>query len=126
MINLTRLLIRLHPDGGPLFRNDNGRPWNRSSVRCRLRRIKEKVRIPELCAYLWRHSFVTEALERGVSIAAVAELVGHTSTATISRYYSHLDQKAEHLRQAAEAAVADGALRSRGSRGEQHPADSSP
>jgi integrase len=102
MIKLTQLLMRLQPEGGALFRNDEGRPWNRNSIRCRFRRLKDRVGIADLCAYHWRHTYATDALERGVPIATVAQLLGHTSTSTIARHYGHLDQKVEHLRQAVE------------------------
>ena len=46
-------------------------------------------------------SIFTDALERGVPIATVAELLGHTTTNTITKHYSHLSEKSEHLREAA-------------------------
>jgi integrase len=57
-------------------------------------------------AYCYRHGYVTEALEKGIGDATVAELVGHANTATIHRYYSHLTEKGDHLRAAAIRAAA--------------------
>ena len=52
-------------------------------------------------SYTYRHSFVTDALENGVGVAQVAELLGHTSTDMVMQHYQHLRAKREHLKQAA-------------------------
>ena len=38
---LTRRLMQEHPEG-PLFRNEDGKPWNRNAVRCRFRRVRDR------------------------------------------------------------------------------------
>ncbi len=102
MIEMTKKLMEKVPPGTPLFRNRKGNAWNRNSIRCRFRRIRKKLGLGgDLVAYLYRHSFVTDALENGVGIVQVAELVGHTTTETVMRHYQHLREKREHLRQAA-------------------------
>ena len=57
----------------------------------------------DVTAYVRRHSWATDALERGVLIATVSELLGHTSTAMVSAHHSHLSERTEQLRKAAEA-----------------------
>jgi integrase len=52
-------------------------------------------------SYTYRHTFVTDALENGVGVAQVAELLGHTSTDMVMSHYQHLSEKREHLRLAA-------------------------
>jgi integrase len=102
MIDLTRRLLGQVPPGTPLFRNKKGKPWDRNAIRCRFRRIRAKLGLGgDLVAYLYRHSFVTDALENGVGLAQVAELVGHTTTEMIMRHYEHLRERREHLRTAA-------------------------
>ncbi len=101
MIELTGKLLRLHPEG-PIFRNTRGQPWTRNAIRIRFRNLRQK--FPQLrgvTAYVTRHTYATDALERGVPIATVAELMGHESTRMIEQNYAHLAQKREHLRQAA-------------------------
>lgn len=86
---------------GPLCRNRRGLPWTASAIRCRFRRLRKNLAgkvPPDLCAYLFRHSFATDALERGVDAVSLAELMGHRDTSMISAVYQHLDQKVEHLR----------------------------
>lgn len=89
-----------YPDG-PLYRNFYGRPWNDQAYGETMRRIREKLGMGDECVlYAMRHAFATDALERGVPIATVAELLGHSSTAMISKAYSHLSERASHLRDA--------------------------
>jgi integrase len=51
--------------------------------------------------YAFRHAFCTEALENGLDAVTVSVLMGHRDTTMISRVYSHLTQRQEHLRDAA-------------------------
>src|SRR5262249_49351759 len=92
---------------GPIFHNSKGRPWTRNSLRCRFRTLRKK--FPQLAGvvcYTMRHSFATDALERGLTDATVAELMGHAGTQTLHRHYNKLAQKVDHLR--AEAAKLSG------------------
>ena len=94
---------------GPLFRNEDGAPWTRNAMACRFARLRKRLGLgPEATAYALRHGFVTGALERGVPIATVAELVGHADTQMVCRHYSHLAERREHLRGAAEQATRPG------------------
>ncbi len=54
--------------------------------------------------YALRHAFCTEALENGVDAVTVSVLMGHRDTTMISRGYSHVNQRHEHMRQAANRA----------------------
>lgn len=101
MTQLTKELMVQHPDG-TLFRNSRGRPWTRNAVRLRFRNLRKKFpQLKGVTSYVVRHTYTTDALERGVPIATVAELLGHSSTRMIEQHYSHLAEKREHLRQAA-------------------------
>lgn len=73
-----RLLVKF--SAGPLFRNSRGAPWTQTAIRCRFRRLRKRLagKVPaDLCAYVFRHSFATDALERGVDPITLAELMGH-------------------------------------------------
>jgi integrase/recombinase XerD len=51
--------------------------------------------------HLFRHSFITEWLRGGFSLALLVHIVGHTSSAMITSTYEHLlpgDAAAEHMR----------------------------
>jgi integrase len=102
MVNLCRRLMRERPDG-PIFRNSRGLPWSRNAVRIRLRRIRLKLGLDAgVCAYAYRHTWVTEALAYGgLDVHTVAELAGHKGTKMIETHYSHLSKMVQHLRDAA-------------------------
>jgi integrase len=101
MVELTRNLVESHPTG-PLFRNSRGKAWSRNAIRCRFRNLRRKLpQLKGVVSYTYRHSFVTDALENGVGVAQVAELLGHTSTEMVMQHYQHLREKRDHLRQAA-------------------------
>jgi integrase/recombinase XerD len=46
--------------------------------------------------HLFRHSFVTEQLRRGISPILLAQIVGHTSLTMINDVYQHLNQDDAH------------------------------
>lgn len=105
MRETTRELVQQHPDG-PLFRNSRGKPWTANAVRCRMRRLREKLKLPDgVVAYAYRHTFATEGLAGGVGIAEMAELLGHSDTKMLSAHYAHLDKKVQQMRKAAETAA---------------------
>ncbi len=54
--------------------------------------------------YAIRHSYITEALVKGVAAATVSVLAGHRGTAMISRHYLHLTERHDHLSSAAKKA----------------------
>ena len=81
---------------GLLFRNRNGDPWTKDSVKCRLTRISTKVGF-RVIAYATRHSYATEALKNGVDSIVVAHLLGHKDTSMVSKVYSHLGQNMDYL-----------------------------
>ena len=91
-----------HPTG-PLFRGPRGgKPFTKNGIRCRFRRLRKKLpHLKGVISYTYRHSFATDALENGVGVAQVAELLGHKDTQMVMQHYQHLREKREHLRQAA-------------------------
>jgi integrase len=104
MVDLSRRLIVEWPEG-PIFRNRRGNPWTRHATACRFADLRTKLGMgPEATAYAFRHLYITDALDRGVPVATVAELVGHTDTKMIMKIYSHLKERREHLREAARRA----------------------
>jgi site-specific recombinase XerD len=46
--------------------------------------------------HLFRHSFVTEQLRRGMTPSLVAQIVGHSSLAMIDQVYQHLTVSDAH------------------------------
>jgi integrase len=107
---VVKRLVAEHPKG-PLFRTSKGRRlhkhldrsgWNDKTLTKRFRDIREKVGIPRLTAYSYRHTFATAWLEQGRSVDILAELLGN-SPAVIRKHYSHLLGDAANLRRQLEA-----------------------
>ena len=69
MVALTTRLVEEHPTG-PLFRGPrNGSPFTRNGIRCRFRRLRKKLpHLKGVISYTFRHSFATDALEKGVGV----------------------------------------------------------
>ncbi|MBT4868311.1 MAG: tyrosine-type recombinase/integrase [Planctomycetaceae bacterium] len=102
-LEITRKLMKKHLNG-PLFRNSRGEPWTPNAVRCRFRRLRNRLsdKLPSnLCTYVFRHTYATNALERGVDPITLAELMGHRDATMVSRVYQHLDKRVEHMKNAA-------------------------
>jgi integrase len=105
-LELTKRLVEKHPEG-PLFRGPRGgRPFTRNNIRCRFRRLREKLpHLAHFVCYNLRHTYATQALLNGVGVAQVAELLGHTSTEMVSKVYGHLAGQVAHMREAAKKAT---------------------
>ena len=74
--------------------------------RIRFRNLRARLDLPRgVCAYVYRHGFCTDALEKGIPIATVAELMGHANTAMISKVYSKLSERRRHLAEMAAKAA---------------------
>jgi integrase len=113
VVELCRRLAKEHPSG-PLFRNSRGRPWNANTIRLRFKRLRKRLsdELPHnLCMYLYRHTYATDALEKGLNPVTVAELLGHSDASTLSRVYQHLADRHDHMREAAVRASAGNAWR---------------
>jgi integrase len=105
MVELSRRLLAIHPEG-LLFRNTRGRGYTRVTVGHRLGRLAQRLGFgPECTAHGLRHLYITDCLEGGMSPATVAELVGHRDTKMVLSIYSHLSERADHLREAARTAL---------------------
>ncbi len=89
-----------------VFLNRQGKPWTMNAVRLRVMRLKEKLGLADdVCAYLIRHAFGTNAIVNGVDVATVAELMGHASTEVTTGVYVHLAEQKSHLQNAATLAA---------------------
>jgi integrase len=103
-IELTRRRLAEFPDG-LVFRNSRGERWTKGAIAYRFVRLQAKLGYgPECTAYAFRHLWITDALERGVNPATVAELAGHKDLTMIMKIYNHIKQRTDHLREAVKVA----------------------
>jgi len=89
-------LIDKRPSG-PLFRQRNGRPFTEGHLATRFMRLRQKLNLPHLTAYSYRHTFATALLKAGMDVDALAEVMGN-SAQVIRRHYSHLLADTKGLR----------------------------
>src|SRR5262249_6749488 len=108
LVPLVKVQMERCPEG-PIFRNDNGSPFNTRSLATKIANIRAVVNrragrevIPKgITCYSQRHSFVTRWMQQpGADVKHLAALLG-TSITQIERTYSHLFKKHETLRESA-------------------------
>ena len=95
---ICQRLAKRHPTG-KLFRNSQGRPWNRHSSSLvfgrMIKHLGKRYALVDL-----RHSFVQRSLKNGVDPVTLSFLMGHADTSMLAKVYAHLDQDAAHLQNA--------------------------
>lgn len=76
-----------------VFLNHKGKPWTRYALDLRMRRCREKAKIPpdhngeQLVLYTNRHTYLTNAARSGsISTPLLAELAGHTDIRMTQQY----------------------------------------
>lgn len=77
-----------------------------TEARRKLRYRKAAQLGPRYSLYALRHSWATNALERGVDALTVAVLMGHSDPSTLARVYQHLSHNPQHLLEQAKKAIA--------------------
>ncbi len=91
LIQLLRWLARTpHGPQDHVFLNSDGNPWTRTALHSQMRRLRERVGLEakageNIVLYSNRHTYGTETVGK-VSDIELAELMGHTDTATTRRY----------------------------------------
>ena len=80
-----------------LFTQYNGIPMDPATPRHWLKRFIKKHDLPDFNIHSLRHTNVSLMIMQGVPIPSVARLVGHSSTSTTTRIYSHSIQLAEQI-----------------------------
>lgn len=85
---------------GYLFRHCRGEPFSSVHLTVRVWGLSKKVGV-RLTSVGFRHSFCTDALEKGVPEPHLAALLGHTSTTMIAKHYGHLGSRMNVLKDAA-------------------------
>lgn len=111
---IVRLLQKIFERGDNeefVFVNTQKRPWARNSVQQNVKRVRERLGLPkDLSLYCLRHLFGTQASIRGVELATLSQLMGHTST-RMTEHYLHLGAELAHLRTAMHKATGQSRVR---------------
>lgn len=76
----------LHPTE-PLFaRSDTGGPMDRFGLRMMIERAGTRAGVPGACAHRFRHTFAVNYLRNGGNIAALQDMLGHSTLEMVRRY----------------------------------------
>lgn len=85
---------------GKILKNSRGTPWNKTSVKCAFARLFKATGIKtHLGAF--RKGYCTKGLKNGVDTVTMSHLMGHASTAMVSRVYAKVHHDPQHMLAAA-------------------------
>jgi integrase len=77
-------------NGGVVFLNRSGGPYNRITYGQRFRRLSIKAGTSKIYTpYSLRHTFASMQSDGGVETTALASLMGHSTTRTLIRYVNN-------------------------------------
>ena len=63
---LTQLRDQKNELAGPLFRGKSNKPYSKNAIRCRFRRLRDKLpQLGHFISYTFRATYATNALENG-------------------------------------------------------------
>jgi integrase len=94
------------PKDGFVFRNDYGRQMEPTAIGKRLRELKDRLGIKsKATCHGLRHQAATVALRNKAPMKAVSLFLGHGNMQTTEKYYGHLEDDEEFIRNAAQAAM---------------------
>jgi len=82
-----------------LFRNSRGNAWTSDALNCSCNRYRKRLGF-QVFPYIFRHTFATDAIVRGVDLMTIATLMGHKDLTMLTRIYQHLNLKCDHLKDA--------------------------
>jgi integrase len=81
------------PTTSPLFSQENGKPWEKDAWKKPIKAAAAAAGLPVgTTAYTLRHSTITDLVQSGLNLLAVAQLSG-TSVRMIERHYGHLQRE---------------------------------
>lgn len=89
----NKIVEKYDVDSDLLFISNKGEPLDHSNIRKSIKRYAKKANIDEyweVSPHTLRHSFATNLLNKGVSVAVVRNAMGHASISTTNTY-AHAD-----------------------------------
>lgn len=85
-------MLKLSKEKHLLWNDSKQRQMNYDDVRYIMKLIKQKAKIKNVYAYMFRHTFATRLIENGADVFAVKDLLGHEKLTT-TQIYTHLSKK---------------------------------
>ncbi|MET7398012.1 tyrosine-type recombinase/integrase [Dactylosporangium sp. NPDC005572] len=84
------------PDTGMFFVQPDGHAWNPNTVSQRFRRLIKRAGLPPIRLHDLRHVTATIALDAGIDIKVVSELLGHSTTTLTRDTYQSVVKRLHH------------------------------
>ena len=72
-----------------VFCSDLGTPYEGRNLRRALHRTLKKAGLPQMGVHALRHTFATRAIESGMDVRTLSEILGHTKVALTLQLYAH-------------------------------------
>ena len=91
-------LVKQYPTGQLFRRKNGGRPFDKVNFVDRFLKLSRRLRMPNLTAYSYRHTWATEMLKAGMDVDPLASLMGN-SAMVIRQHDSHLLADRQGLRE---------------------------
>ena len=83
-----------------VFVNTQGKPWTKNAIRLQITRLRRKLGLDPVTAYMVRHLFGTQAIMDGTDVVTLSELMGHEDLTLIKNVYTHLAKRPDYLKNA--------------------------
>ncbi len=91
---------------GPILRNSEGKPWVKDAINCAFCRLEKKLG-EKYHLGAFRKGYSTEGLKNGVDTITMANLLGHSNGAMLSRIYAKVQQDPAFTAESAKKARED-------------------
>lgn len=76
-----------------IFTGELGKPLSHSAMRQYIQKVGKRYDLPHVTIHMFRHAVVSLLIDSGEPLPAISKFVGHASTATTTRVYSHAVSK---------------------------------
>jgi len=86
-----------YEDNNLISCQNNGKPHYLASLNNELNRICKLVELPHITVHGLRHMYATILLERGVTLAKISALLGHSSINTTFDFYADVMEENEKI-----------------------------
>ena len=83
-------LGKAYQDHDLIWCQDNGKPYNYSTVYRAVKRVKDKANLPDFHFHALRHTQATALLESGCNVKVTQERLGHANAGMTLGIYSHV------------------------------------
>lgn len=97
LVNASNTIINNQPKfNSNIFNTCNKTPLTIQVLKGLYMRLRKRTGIDKITNHVYRHSFATRALERGMNYKALSEILGHTDVAFTLKTYTHVEESYLH------------------------------